>query len=58
MKRRYARTLPAIEGRQRILDQIEDAGVKKLLVMRWWEREEITPGEAKELIRGNGLEAA
>lgn len=44
--------------RKRILDAIEDPSVKKMLVMRWWEREEITPGEAQEFIRNNKLEAA
>lgn len=44
--------------RQNILDQISDRSVKKLIIMRWWERGEIEPSEAENLIRSNGLEAA
>lgn len=51
--------MPALPSRrQRILDAIEDPSVKKLLVMRWLEHGEITPGEAQEFIRNNKLEAA
>jgi hypothetical protein len=46
------------DRRQRILDRIEDPTVRKILVMRWWERSEITPAETTELIRANSLEAA
>lgn len=44
--------------RQRILNRIDDPTVRKIIVMRWWERGEITPAEAEKLIRDNALEAA
>lgn len=44
--------------RQKILDQIDDPSVKKILIMRWWEWREIAPSQAELLIRSNALEAA
>lgn len=43
---------------QRILDQVIDLVVRKLLIMRWWELGEIEPEQAEELIQQNKLEAA
>lgn len=63
MTRRCLETSPGIftdcgDTHQRILDQIGDSSVKKLLIMRWRSRGEITDAETEALIRGNGLEAA
>jgi hypothetical protein len=44
--------------RQRMLDQVRDLAVKKILVMRWLEKREIWGDEAEQLIKDNGLEAA
>jgi hypothetical protein len=44
--------------RQRMLDQVSDPAVKKILVMRWLEKREIWGDEAEQLIKDNGLEAA
>ena len=46
------------DTKQRILDQIEDPSVKKLIVMRWRERGEISDSETERLIRDNGLASA
>lgn len=46
------------DTRQRILDQISDPAVRKLLVMRWWEGGAISPDDAERLIHDNHLEAA
>lgn len=43
---------------QRVLMRIEDPSARKILIMSWWERGEITPEQAELLIRENGLEAA
>lgn len=53
-------TLPTadLSRRNRILGHIDDLGVRKILVMRWWERCEITPQDAELLIAHNHLEAA
>lgn len=42
-------------SRQRILDLIDDPVVKKTLIVRWGRKGTITPEEARELIRANGL---
>ena len=46
------------DTRQRILDQISDPIVQKIIVMRWRANGEITDAETEALIRDNGLEAA
>ena len=46
------------DRRQRILDQVSDPSVRKMLIMGWYERGEITHSEARRLIKSNKLEAA
>lgn len=40
---------------QRILDQIEDLAVRKILILAWLGRREIWGDEAEQLIIDNGL---
>jgi len=44
-----------MQARQRILDQLEDPCVRKILIMAWLSRREIWGDEAEQLIRDNGL---
>lgn len=48
----------ASDRRHRLLDQISDHSAQKIIIMRWWERQEIGDAEAERLIRGRGLAAA
>lgn len=44
--------------RQRILAQLDDPVVKKIIIVRWGTLGDITAEEAELLIESNGLEAA
>ena len=46
-----------LDNRQRLLDQVSDPVVRKILIMRWLERRQIWGDEAEKLIRDNGLES-
>lgn len=44
--------------RQRVLACIGDRATQKIIVMRWWERQEISDDQAELLIQILGLEAS
>lgn len=43
---------------QRILDQLDDPAVRKIIIMHWRETGDISGDDATRLIRANALEAA